>query len=111
MESAPLGLVLDSSILIAAERRGTEIPDLIESIAAVHGNIRLSLPLVTVAELVHGIYRAKTPEISQRRRAYIAELIALAPVHPMTLQTAFTIERSRANKPPRETSSHSTISQ
>ena len=30
--------------------------------------------VVTVAELVHGIYRATTPKVGQRRREYIEEL-------------------------------------
>jgi len=46
---------------------------------------------VTVAELVHGIYRAKTPDAAQRRREYIEELINLVPVHPMTKQTAWLV--------------------
>jgi hypothetical protein len=44
-----------------------------------------------VAELVHGIYRAKTPEASQRRREYIEELVNLVPLHPVTLQTAYLV--------------------
>ena len=31
-----------------------------------------------VAGLVHGIYRARTPEASQRRRQYIQELVDLS---------------------------------
>lgn len=51
----------------------------------------LSLSPVIVAELVHGIFRAKTPEVSARRRAYIEELIALIPVHPITTRTGWLI--------------------
>jgi predicted nucleic acid-binding protein len=46
---------------------------------------------VTVAELVHGIYRAKTPEAVQRRREYIEELVNLVPIHPTTKQTAWLV--------------------
>ena len=44
---------------------------------------------MTVAELVHGIYRAKTPEVGQRRREFVDELVKLMPLHPVTLQTAY----------------------
>ena len=44
-----------------------------------------------MAELVHGIYRAKTPEASRRRREYIEELVSLVPVHPVTNQTAWLV--------------------
>jgi predicted nucleic acid-binding protein len=66
MESAPLGLVLDSSTMIRAERSQQSITDFIEAILQAHGPLELSLSPVTVAELVHGIYRAKTPEAARR---------------------------------------------
>jgi predicted nucleic acid-binding protein len=73
MESALLGVVLDSSIVITAERKGLPVPQLVEAIQISYGEIEVSLSPVTVAELVHGIYRARTPEVSQRRREYIDE--------------------------------------
>ncbi len=60
MESAFLGLVLDSSSVIAAERKKQPIPKFIGAIFHAHGPLDLSLSPVTVAELVHGIYRSKT---------------------------------------------------
>jgi predicted nucleic acid-binding protein len=89
METTVLGIVLDSSAVIAAERRQLDLADFVEKILHAHGPAELSLSPLTVAELVHGIFRAKTPEASARRRAYIQELIALVPVHPMTTRTAW----------------------
>jgi len=83
--------VLDSSTIITAERGKLPVPRLIETIQTAHGEIEISLSPVTVAELVHGIYRAKNPEAGQRRRAYIEELVDLVPVHPATKQTAFLV--------------------
>ena len=91
MESALLGLVLDSSTVIAAERRKESITDFIESILRDHGPLDLSLSPVSVAELVHGIFRAKTPVASQRRRLYIEELVSLVPVNPVTRQTGWLV--------------------
>jgi len=91
MESTLLGVVLDSSIVITAERRSLRVPNLVESIQTTYGEIEVSLSPVTVAELVHGIYRARTPEASQRRREYIQELVNLVPLHPVTLQTAYLV--------------------
>jgi len=91
MESTLLGLVLDSSAVIAAERRKQPVADFIEGILARHGPVDLSLSPVTVAELVHGIYRAKTPEASRRRLEYIEELVSLLPVHPVTNRTAWLV--------------------
>jgi predicted nucleic acid-binding protein len=91
MESAVLGVVLDSSIVITAERKSLPVPQLIEAIQSAYGEIEVSLSPVTVAELVHGIYRARTPEGSHRRREYIDELIKLLPLHPITLQTGYLV--------------------
>ena len=61
----------------------------IEGILASRGSVDLSLSPVTVAELVHGICRAKTPEAAQRRREFIEEIVSLVPVYPATNQTAW----------------------
>ena len=62
-----------------------------EAILAAHGPLDLSLSPVTVAELVHGIFRAQTPEAAQRPREYIEELVRLVPVHPATRATAWLV--------------------
>jgi tRNA(fMet)-specific endonuclease VapC len=48
---------------------------------------------LTVAEIGHGIYRANTPELRERRRAFLDELKATVPVHPVTGATAEIIAR------------------
>lgn len=93
MESALLGLVLDSSAVIAAERKKQPVPEFVEAVSRVHGSLNLMLSPVTIAELVHGIYRARTAEAGQRRREYIEELIRLIPVHPITNRTAWLVGR------------------
>ena len=77
MEPAFLGLVLDSSPVIAAERKKQPVPEFIGAISSAHGSLELSLSPVTVAELVHGIYRSKTVDAGQRRRQFIEELVSL----------------------------------
>ena len=77
MEPAILGVVLDSSTVITAERRSLQIAQLIGVIASAYGEIEISLSPVTIAELVRGIYRARDPETGRRRREYIEELIDL----------------------------------
>ena len=91
MDSTLLGLVLDSSAVIVAERRKQPVTEMIEAILLAHGPLELSLSPVTVAELVHGIYRARSPEVANRRREYIEELVSLIPVHPVTNQTGWIV--------------------
>jgi tRNA(fMet)-specific endonuclease VapC len=93
MESALLGLVLDSGILIAAERRKLRPDQAIETVREAVGEIPIVLSPVSVAEIGHGIYRANTPELRQQRRAFLDELKATVPIHPVTEVTAEIVAR------------------
>ena len=88
MEPALLGLGLDSSVLIAAERRNHTAVQAVESVQKTMGEIPIMLSAVSVAEIGHGIYRARTPENRDRRRAFLDELKATVPIHPITEATA-----------------------
>ena len=93
MESALLGLILDSSVIIEAEREGQTVEQLLEQVKSSVGEVEIAICSVTVAELVHGVYRANTREIRQRRRAFIDELKRHVPVHPVTDETGEIIGR------------------
>jgi predicted nucleic acid-binding protein len=93
MESTLLGLVLDSSVLIAAERRNLTPERAIETVRNIAGEIRIIHCSLTVAEIGHGIYRANTPEIRDRRTAFLDELKAAVPIHPVTEVTAEIVAR------------------
>ncbi len=88
MESPSVGIVLDSSVIIAAERRGRTVREILEQVKAVQGEIEIGLSVVTIAELVHGAYRAKTQAQQQRRLEFIERLSSDVPVHPVTLDIA-----------------------
>jgi predicted nucleic acid-binding protein len=48
---------------------------------------------VTIAELAHGIYRARSAERSRQRRQFVDELKAQVPIYPVTVATAGIIAR------------------
>jgi predicted nucleic acid-binding protein len=83
-----MGLILDSSVVIAAERRGDTVEKMIEQIVFVAGDQDAALSSVGLTELVHGIYRAQTPAIRLRRRSFIDELLRDLTVYPYTSATA-----------------------
>ena len=93
MEPAVLGLIVDSSILIEAERKGQTVTELLEHIRQTFGEVEIAVCSVTIAGLVHGIYRAQSPEICQRRREFVDELKRHLPVHLITEETAEIIGR------------------
>ncbi len=63
MESALLGLILDSSVIIAAERNRQTVEQLLTAVGQEFGELEIAISAVTLAELVHGVARAKTPEV------------------------------------------------
>jgi tRNA(fMet)-specific endonuclease VapC len=93
MESALLGIVLDSSILISAERRKMTPEQVIETVQKSVGEVPVVLSSVTVAEIGHGIYRANTPETRSHRRKFLDELKATVPIYPVTEDTAEIVAR------------------
>ena len=83
-----MGIILDSSIIIAAERRGHTVREILKQVKAVQGEIEIGVSVVTIAELVHGAYRTKTQAQQQRRLEFIERLSNDVPVYPVTLAIA-----------------------
>ena len=83
-----MGLILDSSVVIAAERRGDTVEKLIEQVVAVAGDQDAALTSIGLTELIHGIYRAPTSELQQRRQVFMEELLRDFTVYPYTKETA-----------------------
>jgi tRNA(fMet)-specific endonuclease VapC len=90
-----MGLILDSSLLIAGERRGQRVWDILERAKASQGETENALSAITVVELTHGIYRAKSEADGQRRRAFVEELTQAIPVHPVTFEIAQLCRKNR----------------
>ena len=83
-----MGLILDSSVVIGAERRGETVVRLIERVVNVSGDQESALSAVGLTELVHGLHRANTPELRRRRQSFLDELLADLTVYPYTKETA-----------------------
>jgi tRNA(fMet)-specific endonuclease VapC len=83
-----MGLILDSSVVIAAERRGDTVERLIEGVVNIAGDQDAALSAVGLTELIHGIYRAQTPQLRVRRESFLQELLADLTVYPYTKETA-----------------------
>jgi tRNA(fMet)-specific endonuclease VapC len=83
-----LGLIIDTSNLVTAERRGHGVAEILEQIQRAWGETRAGLSAVTIVELAHGIERAGTEAQRQRRQIFLAELRAAMTVHPLTEEIA-----------------------
>jgi predicted nucleic acid-binding protein len=83
-----MGLVLDSGVLIAAERERRPIDALLATIEEKHGDAEVVLSALSIMELEHGLHRVVTAEQAQRRRLYLASVMDAIPVHPFTVEMA-----------------------
>lgn len=83
-----MGLILDSSVLIAAERKGSTARQALTEIARSVRGEDVALSVVTVLELMHGVVRADSPQRRSTRRQYLSELMISLPIHPVTVSVA-----------------------
>jgi len=79
-----MGVVLDTSILVAAERRALRFEALLESL----GDEPVAISAVTASELLHGCHRASNAGIRARRSAFVEALLDALPILPFGLAEA-----------------------
>ena len=83
-----MGLILDTCILVAGDRRKETVRQVIQRIHASVGEVEAVMSAVSVVELTHGIYRARTDAERERRRVFCEELCRDMMVHPVSLEIA-----------------------
>jgi predicted nucleic acid-binding protein len=83
-----MGVILDSSILIAGERRGESVWEILEGVESVCGKTVAAMSAASAIELTHGIYRAKSPAARMKRDRFVEELFHAVAVYPLTLDVA-----------------------
>lgn len=79
-----MGALIDSSVLIAAERGELELP------AAIAGyeDQDVALSAITASELLHGVHRARSQASKARREAWVESLLTRLPVLSFDLVAA-----------------------
>jgi tRNA(fMet)-specific endonuclease VapC len=80
--------MLDSTAIVAAEREGKNVRQLLESVALETGEDGIAVSVVTVLELAHGVTRAYTPVRRQKRERFLDELLMGVPVQSVTVPIA-----------------------
>ncbi len=96
-----MGIILDTSVLIAGERRGEGVQAILQRVQTAHGEQDAAFSVVTLVELTHGIYRARADADRARRRAFSEELrrdVALYPVTAEIAELAGRIEGEQASR-------------
>jgi tRNA(fMet)-specific endonuclease VapC len=79
-----VGVVLDTSTLIAAERRHEAFAQFLESLA----DEPVAIAAITASELLHGWHRARDAAVRARRGAFVDAVLDAIPVLPFGLPEA-----------------------
>ena len=79
-----MGCVIDTCVIINAERNKS---DLISRISK-SGSESFYISVISASELLYGIHRAQTPEIKNRRKAFVEEVLLKFPILPNDLTVA-----------------------
>ena len=79
-----MGVVFDTSFLIEAERRESEISQFVEN----REEEVFGISVITVAELLHGVLRADSTKRRLKRSAYVEKAIALFTIYNFEISVA-----------------------
>jgi tRNA(fMet)-specific endonuclease VapC len=83
-----MGLILDTSILIAAERQRKPVEGVLSDVLAIHGEMSVAISTISVIELTHGIYRAENAGRKERRHLFVEGALRRLVVIPVSLEIA-----------------------
>ena len=79
-----MGTLIDTSVLIAAER-GRLVPAALQH---EHDDEEIAIAAITASELLHGVHRLKHAVSRARAERFVEELLDLIPVIPFDLDVA-----------------------
>ncbi len=79
-----MGVIFDTSVLIAIERDSHQIDKIIKG----RENEPFGISVITVSELLHGVHRADSEKRRLRREAYVEKVIEVFPIYPFDLGAA-----------------------
>jgi tRNA(fMet)-specific endonuclease VapC len=88
-----VGVILDTSVLIAIERNSLDIEKFIKG----RENEPFVISAITASELLHGILRADSEKRRLKREAYVEKIIETFPIYPFDLGAARIYARIWAN--------------
>lgn len=80
-----MGLLIDSTLLIHAERNRLTPARLIAELLERWGDVELAISAMSAGELLHGCWRADSPARRARREEFVEAVLAAIPVVALTL--------------------------
>ena len=80
-----MGLLIDSTLLIHAERNRLTPARLIAELLERWGDVELAISAMSAGELLHGCWRADSPARRARREEFVEAVLSALPVVALTL--------------------------
>ena len=80
-----MGLLIDSTLLIRAERNRLTPARLVAEILDRWGDVELAISAMSAGELLHGCWRADTSARRARREEFVESVLSALPVVAITL--------------------------
>ncbi|MGH7551554.1 MAG: PIN domain-containing protein [Longimicrobiales bacterium] len=80
-----MGLLIDSTLLVRAERNRQSPGEFVAEIIEVWGDVELAVSTMSAGELLHGCRRADTPARRASRAEFVEALFSALPVVAITL--------------------------
>lgn len=79
-----MGTLIDSSVLIAAERKTLDL----DKVLATHGPQEVAIAAITASELLHGVHRLEGAARRARAERLVEAILGRLPVVPFDLEVA-----------------------
>ena len=79
-----MGVIFDTSVLIALERNPGPLEELIRE----RGDEPFGISIITASELLHGVHRADSEKRRLTRESYVEKIIELFPLYVFDLSAA-----------------------
>lgn len=79
-----MGIILDTSILIAYERGNLDIDKLVKG----NSDEPFGISVITVSELLHGVHRTDSESRRLKREAFVQKVIDTFPVYPFDISAS-----------------------
>ena len=83
-----MGLVVDSTVFVGAERKNQTVVALLEALQQRFGDEEIVVSALSAGELLHGVWRASTPVIRAARQQFVEEVFVRTWVRNVNLNTA-----------------------
>ena len=83
-----MGLILDTNILVRAERKRLDLAQCLETVNSFSGESKFAISVITLTELAHGEFREIYPSVQRYRTQFLQDLVDSVSVYEVDVSIA-----------------------